>query len=208
LIRKVTGQIADPKEVDFMKTRIGLLLTLATLVAVVSAPVIADEGEHAYVGTKSCKKCHIKEWKSWSETKMATAYEVLSPGAAAEVKQEIGLDPEKDYTTDEACVKCHVTGFGKPGGFTDIETTPELAGVGCEVCHGPGGSYTQDGFMTLQNREFKRDDLLPLGYIYPVGENVCIECHNEEVPFPDYTFDFESMKAKGLHEAFPLKYEH
>ena len=168
----------------------------------------ASSAEHAYVGTKNCKKCHIKQWKSWSETKMANAFETLKPGVAAERKAELELDPEKDYSTDAECVRCHVTGYGKEGGFTSIGETPELVGVGCEMCHGAGGTYTQDGYMTLKNKEFKRADIVAVGLIDPIGESVCTQCHNEENPIPDYTFDYEAMKAQGLHESTPLKYNH
>ena len=39
------------------------------------------------------------------------------------------------------CYSCHTTGYGKPGGFTSVEETPELKNAGCEVCHGPGGTH-------------------------------------------------------------------
>jgi hypothetical protein len=168
----------------------------------------AADAEHAYIGSNNCKKCHIKQWKSWSETKMANAFETLRPGVVAERKTELGLDPEKDYTTDESCVRCHVTGYGKEGGFSSIDATPDLVGVGCEMCHGAGGTYTQDGYMTLANKEFKRADLVAVGLIHPVDEAVCTQCHNQDVPIPDYSFDFEAMKAEGLHESTPLKYNH
>ncbi|MGB3564422.1 MAG: cytochrome c family protein, partial [Thermoanaerobaculia bacterium] len=104
-------------------------------VLLVLATVSVGADDHAYVGTKDCKKCHIKEWKSWSETKMAKAYDTLKPGVAADRKTELGLEPDKDYTTDDNCVKCHVTGFGAEGGFVSEADTPELVGVGCEMCH-------------------------------------------------------------------------
>ena len=182
------------------------LVPVAALLLV--PPLSADGEEHAFVGTKNCKKCHIKQWKSWSETKMANAFETLKPGVAAERKVELGLDADKDYTTDAECVRCHVTGYGKEGGFSSIEDTPDLIGVGCEMCHGAGGGYTQDGYMTLKNKEYKRTDLIGVGLVHPVDEAVCTQCHNEQVPIPDYTFDYEAMKAQGLHENAPLKYNH
>ena len=93
--------------------------------------------EHPYVGTNNCKKCHIKEWKSWSETKMAKTFDVLKPGAEAEKKTAAGLDPNKDYTNDPTCVRCHSTGFGKPGGFVDLATTPAAPGSAARCATGP-----------------------------------------------------------------------
>lgn len=166
--------------------------------------------EFAYVGSKNCKKCHIKEHRSWEATKMAQAFESLKPGVAADKKKAAGLDPDKDYTTDKECVGCHTTGFGKPGGFVDIATTPDLAGVGCEMCHGPGGTYTKDEHMSLKNKEYKLADLVKVGLVGKVSAEQCTVCHNEKSPFLEKgaTFDFAANEDKGTHEKFPLKYEH
>ena len=75
-----------------------------------------------YLGEKKCKKCHIKEHKTWAETKHANAFECLTD----------------KYKKDEECLKCHTTGMGE-GGFVSVEETPELLGIQCEQCHGPGG---------------------------------------------------------------------
>lgn len=194
-----------------MTSRAGLSL-LVVLIAVVLLVPWADAAgeEHSYVGTNTCKKCHIKEWRSWSETKMAHAFDLLKPGERAEAKTKAGLDPNKDYTTDPTCVRCHVTGFQKEGGFVDFATTPELAGVGCEACHGPGGTYTQSGFMTLQNKEYELAKLEAVGLVAHITADQCAQCHNTDSPFvgPDYVFDFEARKEQGTHEKFPLKYSH
>jgi hypothetical protein len=187
-----------------MKKTIALAISAAAILT--ALPALAQD--HEYVGTKNCRKCHIKQYKSWETTKMAQAFETLKPGVDVEIKETLGLDPQADYTTDESCVSCHVTGWGKPGGFTSDADTPELAGIGCEACHGPGGTYTQDGYMTLKNKEYKRADLIAVGLTHPVDESVCVQCHNENVPIPDYTFDFASKKAEGIHENYPLKYDH
>lgn len=189
-----------------MKKVLWMLALLVAAVLLLSG--VASAQDHAYIGTKNCKKCHIKEWKSWSETKMANAFETLKPGVATDRKTELGLDPDNDYSTDPECVRCHVTGYGKEGGFTSLEETPDLAGIGCEMCHGPGGSYTQEGYMTLKNKEYKKADLVAVGLVSPPTEAQCIQCHNEENPIPNYTFDFEAKKAVGTHENTPLKYNH
>ncbi len=150
----------------------GLLLVLGV--------TVGSAEEHAYVGTNNCKKCHLKQYRSWQKTKMAQAFELLKPGAAAEAKQKAGFDPNKDYTKDPQCLPCHTTGYGKPGGFADIETTPDRAGVGCEMCHGPGGTYTQDGYMTLKNKEYKKADLVAVGLVDKVSEKQCLSCHDKE----------------------------
>ncbi len=170
----------------------------------------AFAGEHAFVGSNKCKACHIKEWKSWAETKMAKSFEVLKPGERAEAKTAAGLDPAKDYTADATCLPCHTTGYGKEGGFVDIASTPNLAGVGCETCHGAGGTYIKKEYMSLKNKEYKKADIVAVGMVDTVSEAQCTGCHNADSPFvaADFKFDFEANKEKGTHEKFPLKYKH
>jgi len=190
----------------------GLTLTSWVLAATLGlgGSVAVFGGDHDYVGSGKCKMCHMKEWKSWSETKMATAFEALKPGQRAEEKKAAGLDPDKDYSADAECVRCHVTGYGKPGGFTSIEATPGLVGVGCESCHGPGGTYIQKEYMSLQNKNYTRTEIVAVGMIAEITEQQCVGCHNGDSPFvgPDYVFDFSVRKDEGTHEKFPLKYEH
>ena len=176
-------------------------------VALAGAAVPAVAGEHPFVGSKKCKKCHLKQYKSWAETKMAKAFELLKPGVSAEAKKAANLDPAKDYTADEKCVGCHVTGYGKPGGFVDIASTPDLAGVGCESCHGAGGTYIQPEHMSLKNKNYKKADIVAVGMVDTVGVEQCSGCHNEKSPFFK-EFNFEKRKDEGTHEHFPLKYEH
>ncbi len=189
-----------------MHRRSGMTVLLVGIALMAASAAAA--GEHAFVGSKNCKKCHIKEFKSWEETKMAQAFDSLKPGVDVEVKQQLGLDPQADYTTNAECVSCHVTGYGQAGGFTSEADTPELVGVGCEMCHGAGGTYIQDGYMTLKNKEYKRSELVAVGLVEKVGPEQCAVCHNENVPIPDYSFDYEAKKAEGTHENFPLKYNH
>jgi len=192
--------------------RLSSLSTLLVFLLLVFAALPADAAgnEHAYIGADKCKKCHIKEYKSWSETKMAKAFEILRPGERAEQKTTAGLDPNKDYTADSECVSCHVTGYNQKGGFVDESTTPELVGVGCEMCHGAGGTYVADEYMSLKNKEYKRADIAAVGSIYPPTEAECQVCHNQDSPFvgEGYVFDFEQRKQDGTHEVYPLKYEH
>jgi hypothetical protein len=193
-------------------TRPAMRSTLAALVVFVSAALAfgAEKSQHAYVGSSKCKMCHLKEWKSWSETKMAKAFEVLKPDASADRKKAAGLDPAKDYTKDPTCLRCHTTGSGKPGGFMDAETTPNLAGVGCEMCHGAAETYLKDQYMSLKNKEYKKAELVAVGLVDTITVDRCNSCHNTDSPFvgKDYVFDFKANKEKGTHEKSPMKYAH
>jgi hypothetical protein len=133
---------------------------------------------------------------------MSKAFELLKPGVRAEAKQKAGFDPDEDYTKEEFCLKCHVTGYGEPGGFTTFEETPEMANVQCEMCHGPGSIYSR--MMLKKKGTYRREDYVKQGkLILPSAvNNRCVEkCHHEGSPFvnPDMKFDFENRKALGTH---------
>jgi hypothetical protein len=182
---------------------------LVLILALQTSPAAGAE-EHSYVGSGSCKKCHVKEHRSWEKTKMANVFELLKPGVRSEEKKAAGLDPAKDYTTDKECLPCHTVGYGKPGGYVDPKKTPSHLGVGCENCHGPGGTYIRDGYMTMENKEYKREDLVAVGMVGKITAEICTVCHNEKSPFldPGEAFDFEKMIKEGIHDIFPLKHPH
>jgi len=159
-----------------------------------------------YVAVGRCRPCHLPQSKSWEQTRMAKAFELLKPGVAVEVKRAHNLDPAKDYTHDPDCLTCHVTGFGQPGGFTSIEKTPNLAGVQCEACHGPGAGYLKPALMSLQNKEYKRSELVAAGMVVPTAET-CQKCHNKKSPFYK-PFDFQARLQQGTHAHEGLKFKH
>ncbi len=163
--------------------------------------------EWSYLGSKKCKLCHMKQHKSWKGTRMAQSFDLLKPGVRAEAKQKAGLDPDQDYTTDKTCLPCHTTGYGKPGGFVSLEKTPNLAGIGCEVCHGAGEGYLRKGYMTMKNKRFKKADLEAVGLVLPDSSTCTDLCHNEKNPF-NKPFNWEERKTKGTHKHLPLKYDH
>ncbi|MCW9023498.1 MAG: cytochrome c family protein [Gammaproteobacteria bacterium] len=156
-----------------------------------------------YVGVELCQMCHQPHLESWSETKMSKSFDLLKPGIRTEAKVKAGLDPDVDYTHNSACLACHTTGFGQPGGFVSIEKTPEMANVQCEMCHGPGSIYAE--MMVKVRGTYTREDYIKKGkMIMPSQEqNVCMtQCHNRASPFvkTDYKFDFTDRKAMGTHK--------
>ena len=88
-----------------------------------SPGICAAEGPGDYVGWKACSGCHEKAAADWQKGRHAGAFADLQKSGQENLP---------------ACVRCHVTGHGRPGGFVDGEITPDLAGVQCEACHGPG----------------------------------------------------------------------
>ncbi len=165
-----------------MSAALGLPLCLvlfgwAAGVAVeLSDPVVAQPPE--YVGSRDgCRKCHLREYRSWERTPHAKALEAL---------------PEEDHGKPE-CMRCHVTGWEGPAGFSSMDETPQLAGIGCEVCHGPGSIYMDKETMK------DRDASVAAGLVLP-DEQTCLGCHNSESPTFPGSFDFEAMKAEGVHQ--------
>lgn len=82
-------------------------------------------GAAVYVGAGACRGCHPGEYEKWRATGHASALSELSA---------------KDRGRAE-CVACHVTGFGQSGGFSEGRGGPDLTGVQCEECHGPGSLH-------------------------------------------------------------------
>ncbi len=170
---------------------------------------------YSYVGSKQCKKCHIKEYKSWAKTKMGLAFDILKPGQFEEAKKKFNLDVSKDYTNDETCLKCHTVGFGRPGGYAipdpndkkAVRTAKKLESIGCECCHGPGGEYVKV-FEEIQKskRKYRAEELYAVGLV-KIDESTCLTCHNEESPTINAgdLFDYEKRKNEGAHENYPLK---
>lgn len=196
-------------------------MTTAAILALAGVPLLRSavaesscerSADAAYVGSKSCFKCHFKEHGSWMKKGHAKAFEALKPGQAAEVKTKAKLDPAKDYTKDATCVACHVTGYGKPGGYPEVakDWSAEekarallLEGVGCESCHGPG---EKSNAFKVANKEYKWAEVEKLGMVKP-SEVLCKGCHNEKSPTYK-PFDYEQRKKDGIHELFPLKFKH
>jgi len=77
---------------------------------------------NGYAGSGGCAGCHGDKYGEWAGTAHADALNAL---------QNIGQG------SNPACVVCHTVGFGQPGGYTDLVSTPHLKDVGCETCHGP-----------------------------------------------------------------------
>ena len=113
-----------------------------------------------YIGSKKCRSCHLNEHKTWRKTKHYKTFEQLE-------------GPEKK---DPDCLKCHSTGYGKPGGFVNEDDTPDLAGTGCEACHGPGSAHAEAAKDAPEEGKWEDPN-------YPkVIANSCVACHNPHVP--------------------------
>jgi peroxiredoxin len=128
----------------------------------------------AYVGSQACQSCHPAEHAKWSAGPHAAAVAALA---------------KNGHETDMQCVACHTTGFGKKGGFPSgarVADHPDLASVGCESCHGPGGNHVGADAP-------KRGTILALGDKCDscVILQICGTCHDQA---NDPGFEFEVVK--------------
>lgn len=208
---------------------------LFTAAAFLSAQTALAAKKPAYEGYKKCGGCHKSQKDSWLETNHAAhAFESLKPNVHVKEKEKAKLDPKKDYTADEKCVGCHVTGYKKQGGYTD--TMPEtkakyLRGIGCEDCHGAGSLYRKE-HSKGGNKFKKTKEASPRKALVDMGQNLdyeeaCNGCHmnykgspwkgakEPYTPFtpevdPKYKFNYEKAvketgKDKAMHEHFKLR---
>lgn len=125
------------------------------------------------MGSKSCQDCHDEEYERFQKySKKAHSWESIE-------LMRSNLKPAEL----RGCYECHTTGYGQPGGFESIETTPHMADVGCETCHGPGFDHVDSG---------GDPELIQLT---PTPEQ-CETCHSEE-RIGD--FDFKPLIHSGAH---------
>jgi hypothetical protein len=110
-----------------MRKAVSLVLPILVLLSA-SAMAQGPSSGAKYLGPGKCQMCHSDTHKSWQSGAHSKAFEMLT-----------NVGEEKN----EKCLPCHTTGFGK-GGFTDAATTPDLEGVSCEACHGPGSEHNGD----------------------------------------------------------------
>ncbi|EFK11691.1 cytochrome c-554 domain protein [delta proteobacterium NaphS2] len=137
-------------------------------VLVMTAPFVSAELFGDYVGYKACGQCHQEIVESWKKTPHAAAFETLA-------------DQGEEKLKNPGCVRCHVVAMDAEGGFIDVELTPELKGVQCECCHGPGLKHSE----TEDASDIKgRPD-----------EAACRVCHTKG---QDKNFDF-TVKSKLVH---------
>ena len=143
---------------------------------IVHRGAVAVPSDATYVPGSKCKTCHIKEYKKQAEAIHFQTFENL---------KDVGEDSNAE------CMPCHTTGHGKTGGFTDVASTPELAGTTCQACHGPGSAHIEKGLSKEQRREA----------IQRVPQDACTKCHKTHEDHPEI-----SNKA-GLKMALQKKLE-
>lgn len=122
--------------------------------------------ESPLVGAISCKRCHEVNYRNWLKTKHAKA------------TQTIAASPK--YSQEE-CLICHSTGYGKIEEFTTVDEVPfYLRGVQCEACHGEGKGHPGQGMIERK-----------------VTLGVCRNCHTkDQSPTFNYLAYLEKIGCK------------
>ena len=115
-------------------------------------PAAVDE---QYAGQDQCISCHAEEVARWSRGPHARAWLHLT---------------QRGETRTAACLECHTTGFGEPGGFVDASENDSLLNVQCEACHGP---------MRLHARQAAQVGVRPSSGL-PISKATCTRCHDAE----------------------------
>lgn len=171
---------------------IGLLLFFTFSIIAGTQDAVAA---HEIIGAPKCKTCHKAktgdQWKIWTESAHARAFETLASEESKKIAAELGLgDPQ----TEDACLKCHAT---VPSLGSDIPVNEKAKysndeGVGCESCHGPGSDYKSSKVM--RDPEAAR----AAGLVLIKTAEGCTQCHNEESP-TFKGFDFEQRWAEIAH---------
>ncbi len=142
-----------------------------------SSPMADKLGK--YVGAQKCRSCHEDAYRTWAKSKHATAWKSLTETA----------NPPRDF--DPECIGCHVVGwngiqhFPYVDGFETEETTPRLANVGCESCHGPGERHIE---LELGDDEKAQERARALMRLGDEVRKVCYSCHDGDNS-PEFEFE-------------------
>ena len=127
--------------------------------------------QKTYIGSKNCAPCHEEQYNSFiKHSKKAKSWDSVAIMKPKLKEQEL-----------QKCYECHTTGHNK-GGFKSIESTPELADVGCETCHGPGSEHAE-------NQD-------PQSIVGKPSIETCTSCHNSE---RIQDFKFKPLMFSGAH---------
>lgn len=154
---------------DRKKARLIQLFSLTIGMAIIFSALAYGWAEppkdQTYVGAKSCGGCHFEQYMIWKKCKHAVTLDTL---------------PEK-YKTDPKCLACHTTGYGTASGYKD-SSTPALAGVTCESCHGPGSEHDKiaQQFKGKKNLAPDEEKQIRGSIVKMIPGGGCATCHADK----------------------------
>lgn len=146
-------------------------MRLRRLAGMDNPPLLVRDG---YSGEQSCGICHERQHLQWSLTGHAAAFSSLR---------------RKGETGNPACIGCHVTGYGKPGGYQLQKHSAHLENIQCETCHGPG-------YQSCSAYSGKK----PHKKTAAQWKTLCLECHTAK---ESLNFVFPRRFLQVRHSAMP-----
>ena len=150
-----------------------------------------QQNQNPYVGPEACKECHPIAYNVWKSSAHAKALDALK---------------KKSATKNETCLKCHVTPWEPPAGWSSWEYAKFAPELGCEACHGLGASHINlINYMIEKDRRKYWDEVKReypyLGLKGSLSKNDCIKCH-DKANSPN--FDFVKYWDKIIHTEPPI----
>lgn len=116
-------------------------------------------GKYRYLDNSKCRLCHREFFIGRKNDAHDHAMENL-------VKSGHDKNPR--------CLTCHTTGYGVKTGFVNMKSTPRLANVQCEGCHGPGNVHVAQVKSGQGNKGFLA------GLDHPERlKKMCTSCHTK-----------------------------
>ncbi|MBM4091754.1 MAG: hypothetical protein FJ276_20355 [Planctomycetes bacterium] len=172
-IDELDERFADQEEQLANLTRFRQILQRLDLAATETSFAEGPHGEvpedFRVAGTSLCRDCHPAADRVWAMSAHAHAWRSLEPTAA---------------NVDPACQRCHVTGYGRPGGFVSLGRSADRVDVGCECCHGPSAGHVRSPNTRTAYHGQSRDH--------------CAGCHDREnSPAFDYDTYWEKIRHAG-----------
>ncbi len=147
-----------PEDTAMRQRVITLQRTIASATLQADSRIERAAGDPAYAGPSACAGCHPQASATHATSRHAHALAALTA---------------KGYDADPDCLRCHVTGLGKPDGWFRRDQRTELAAVTCESCHGPASAHVASAGKA------------PLT---PVSPATCVGCHDAENS-PHFSYD-------------------
>jgi hypothetical protein len=168
---------------DAYKSKIGALsggqISEAEVTPV--AALLPVYGGNTYVGSQACATCHAQANKVWALSAHSKAQRTLETTRG-------GINAKRPD-----CVRCHNVGFGQPSGYSIVLNQKDLAGVGCESCHGTGQQHMAKATQGIR----------PAARITRTigGALLCSRCHDKEND-PNFNYPVALEKIRHWGKGF------
>ena len=185
-----------------------VLICFASLLMLFSSQLLF--ADFSFVGVGKCKACHKKkkkgeQYKIWSNSAHAKAFESLASPKSKELAATVGVSGEPQ--TSKECLVCHTSpkydasGKERPAKMFGKKFKME-EGVQCESCHGPGEKYRKKKVKKKIAKEggaAKSKTAKEAGLLFP-DEQSCRHCHAPQIEIGGITYKNPTFKDFNFSE--------